>query len=133
MEAIGSSLMFIILFIGIVLFFIKKARVLGGIFILGSLLFMYVLPFISFRNYKSGIVGDYINKAGKIISIDKDYEYIIKENGNEVSCGKVEFSNIDSYSFYLDNASQFQSNGNNEIVRIVKELDQSDIYKKVEK
>jgi len=133
MEAIGSSLMFIILFFGIVLFFIKKARVLGGIFILGSLFFIYVLPFISFRNYKSGIVGDYINRAGTIISIDKDYEYIITENGNDVSCGKVEFSNMDSYSFYLDNASQFQSNGNNEIVRIVKELDQSDIYKKVEK
>ena len=133
MEAIGSSLMLIILFIGIILFFMKKARVLGGIFILVSLFFMYVLPFISFRNYKSSIVGDYINKAGTIISIDMDYEYIMTENGNNVSCGKIEFSNKDSYSFYLENASQFQSNGNNEIVRIVKEQDQSDIFKKVEK
>lgn len=128
MESVGSSLMLIILLIGILIILFKKSiKNVGYFLVFVALFFMYIMPFISFNRYKKSTVGIYDNQNSyAIIIINNDEEYLYIRNNNE-SKGKVKYSNIDSYSFFLEGASQYSSYHENEIIN---EYDKNDVFVK---
>lgn len=109
MEAIGSSLMLIILVVGLLVLVLRKARKLGLVLISVALLFLYVIPWISFSRYKQKTKGTYVHENGSSIVIAEDDSYIIYNHNEIASQGQVVYSNIDAYSFYLDPHTSFSS------------------------
>lgn len=112
MEAIGSSLMLIILVVGLLVLVLRKARKLGLVLISVALLFLYVIPWISFSRYKQNTKGTYVHENGSSIVIADDDSYIIYNHNKIVSQGRVVYSNIDAYSFYFDPHSSLGSSIN---------------------
>ena len=127
MEALGSSFMLVLLLIGILLVLSRRSKTFGIIMVLVSVFFLNIVPAITFSNYKRTIKGAYINGSGTKIIINESHEYVIISNGKQISKGHLEFSNIDSYSFYLDNDSQLRST---QYVDIISNENESDVYRR---
>jgi 4-amino-4-deoxy-L-arabinose transferase-like glycosyltransferase len=129
MEAIGSSIMLILLLFGAVFLFSRTSKAVGIILILIALFFLYITAAISFSNYKKSIRGEFINAAGATIIINDAHDYFIFSDGKQTSKGQLKFIDIDLYSFYLDNDEQIHSTRD---VDVIEDARHSDVYKKRE-
>ncbi len=109
MESIGSWFFLIVLLIGVLLL-VRKKKVIALTLISISLLFLYVIPFLSYKMFKSKSQGTYVFENKKIVIDNEEYKILEKEN--VIASGDVQYSNSDaSPVFFIE--SDYHSDGEN--------------------
>jgi hypothetical protein len=107
MESIGSSLMLLVLLGGVAILLRAKNRLLGIFLILFAVIFLFIVPFYSFKNYIKNSEGVYKSSSKRAIIIKDQIFTLIDSNAKVVERGAIDYLNIDDYSFHFGQAKIF--------------------------
>jgi hypothetical protein len=94
MESIGSFFFILVLLAGVLCLFARKTK-LGAALVGAALLFLYVIPLISYDNYKAPYYGRYETNTGKTLTIYPNDVYTLYEGDKQLDSAKIRFMNID--------------------------------------
>lgn len=115
MEEYAITVLYLILGFGCMFLLKKKLRMYGIVLIVISIVFLYLIPTLSFWLYKKKSTGTYSDSKGTEIIIYPNENYMVRYKGKITGEGKVLYNKQDSYHFTLDGYSEHISTSEDEI------------------